>query len=77
MAKSEAAVSEAVESALEFLRERIIIDAAVLFGSYVNGEPHEYSDIDLAVFSEDANAMSLRERVALAVQLQMQCESSI
>ncbi len=77
MAESEAAVSEAVERALEFLRERITIDAAVLFGSYVNGEPHEYSDIDLAVFSKDVEQMGLRERVQIAVEIQMQCDSKI
>ncbi len=77
MAKSEAAVEEMVERALEFLRERIRIDAAVLFGSYVNGSPHESSDIDLAVFSEDVDDMSLRERVALAVEVQMQCDPDV
>lgn len=25
---------------------------AILFGSYVNGKPHQYSDIDLAVWSK-------------------------
>lgn len=28
------------------------IDKAILFGSVVNGNNHEYSDIDLAVFSD-------------------------
>jgi len=28
-------------------------DAIILFGSYVNGEPHEWSDIDIAVVIND------------------------
>ena len=73
MARSEAAVEEMVERALEFLRERIKIDAALLFGSYVNGAPHESSDIDLAVFSEDADAMSVPQRVRLATEVRLNC----
>lgn len=29
-----------------------VYDKAILFGSYAKGNPHEYSDIDLAVWSE-------------------------
>jgi len=28
-------------------------NAVILFGSYVNGNPHEYSDIDIAVIVND------------------------
>ena len=73
MAKSAVAVEEMVEQALEFLRERISIDAAVLFGSYVNGVPHDSSDIDLAVFSEDADAMSVPQRIRLATEVRLSC----
>lgn len=42
------AVKEFVVSALE---NHIIIERILLFGSYAKGNPHRYSDIDLAVFS--------------------------
>lgn len=32
---------------------KIKIDGIYLFGSYANGNPHEYSDVDIAVVSND------------------------
>ncbi len=42
------AVDDFVESAKE---NNIFIEKILLFGSYAKGNPHKYSDIDLAVFS--------------------------
>jgi predicted nucleotidyltransferase len=33
----------------EEVRKILAPDAIILFGSYVNGDPHEWSDIDIAV----------------------------
>ncbi len=41
-------VNEFVESAN---KNNVAIDKILLFGSYAKGNPHKYSDIDLAVFS--------------------------
>ena len=38
---------------LEALKLNIKISQAVLFGSYAKGTNHEYSDIDVAVVSDD------------------------
>ncbi len=38
------------------------IEAAVLYGSYVNGSPDEWSDIDVAVISPDFEGVPLWER---------------
>jgi uncharacterized protein len=35
------------------LNTNICIQKAILFGSYANGTNHEYSDVDLAIWSED------------------------
>ncbi|MGA2298185.1 MAG: nucleotidyltransferase domain-containing protein, partial [FCB group bacterium] len=42
----------------EALKDNIHIERAVLFGSYAKGTNHEYSDIDLAVVSEDFEGIS-------------------
>ncbi|MDQ2720161.1 MAG: nucleotidyltransferase domain-containing protein [Bacteroidota bacterium] len=42
-------VNDFVESAK---KENIVIEKILLFGSYAKGSPHKYSDIDLAVFSQ-------------------------
>ncbi len=63
-----------VDNGLEYLRKRIRVEAAYLFGSQVQGEVHEHSDIDLAVFSPDANHMSLDERIRLRADLAVDCD---
>ena len=42
----------------EARKDNIRISQVVLFGSYANGTNHEYSDIDLAVVSEDFEGIS-------------------
>ena len=37
----------------EAAKDKINISQAILFGSYAKGTNHEYSDIDVAVVSED------------------------
>ncbi|MBP9883901.1 MAG: nucleotidyltransferase domain-containing protein [Chitinophagales bacterium] len=48
--------SFAIDYAKKFLREcesqNIPIGKAILFGSFVSGKSHRYSDIDLAIVSE-------------------------
>jgi len=49
--------SQALKVARRFVRaiqrSGITLDAAYLYGSYVNGKPNEYSDIDVALVSKD------------------------
>lgn len=66
-----------LEKALAFLRERIRIEAAYLFGSQLTGDTHQYSDIDLAVFSPDADSMSFMERVRLGSELALDCHRDV
>jgi predicted nucleotidyltransferase len=50
------AISEKVNGILEdYVRElqkHIHIDKAILYGSYAKGNYNEYSDVDIAIFSE-------------------------
>ncbi len=69
MVKSKSQVNKIVNAALSILSADIQIDAAVIFGSYVNGRPHEYSDIDLAVFSRTVDRWSFDRKVKLACKL--------
>jgi len=72
-----AALDAALEKALAFLRQRIRIEAAYLFGSRVAGNTHAYSDIDLAVFSPDVENMRFMERVRLGSELASQCQRDV
>ena len=40
----------------------VTVEAIVLYGSYVNGSPDEWSDIDIAVISPDFEGVPLWER---------------
>ncbi len=52
MALSEDQVVEIVKGFITGLRREIPIKEIILFGSYAQGNPKEYSDIDLAVISD-------------------------
>ncbi len=72
-----AVLDVALEKALAFLQQRIRIEAAYLFGSQLAGNTHEYSDIDLAVFSPDVENMRFMERVRLGSELAIECHPDV
>lgn len=47
------AVREIAEKYAEEVKKVLNPTAIVIFGSYVNGSPHEWSDIDIAVIVRD------------------------
>ena len=50
---------------LEASKDNINISKAVLFGSFAKGTNHEYSDIDIAVVSEDFEGSSFYDNKKL------------
>lgn len=77
MARSLAEVTQIAEQALTVLSEEVPISAAFLFGSHVDGVPHEGSDIDLAVFTPDEARLRLEERARLQLHLQRSCADDL
>ena len=55
-------VGEIVRRVVEELRGRIRVSKVILFGSYVNGAPRKWSDIDLAIVSPDFSNIPLWHR---------------
>ena len=47
---------------LELKKLGIEVSQVILFGSYANGKPKEYSDIDLAVVSSSFSKLDIFER---------------
>ena len=76
MAETET-LDAAIEKGLAYLRERIRIEAAYLFGSQLSGNTHEDSDIDLAVFSPDVDNMDFFQRIRVQSDLALQCDSRL
>ncbi len=66
-----------VEKGLAYLRGRIRVEAAYLFGSQATGEAREGSDIDLAVFSPDVDVMDFFQRVRLQSDMALDCDSRL
>ncbi len=55
-------LKSAIDEFIRSLEAGIRVEAVILYGSYVHGRPHEWSDIDVAVISPDFEDKSLPER---------------
>lgn len=73
MVRSTTEIDQISRHALETLEQEIPITTAILFGSYVDGTAHAGSDIDLAVFTNDASRLGIDEKSRLQLQLQREC----
>jgi uncharacterized protein len=65
MAKTTTELRRAIKRYISGLQKHIRVDTVILFGSYANGHPHKWSDIDLAVISPDFDGKDWFERVKL------------
>jgi predicted nucleotidyltransferase len=70
-------LEEIIEKGLAPVRERILIEAAYLFGSPVSGEADQDSDIDLAIFAPAVDGLNLFERVRLISEWELGCDSGL
>lgn len=50
---TEVELEDKLKNFIKSVTNTINIDQIILFGSYAKGNPHEYSDIDIALVSED------------------------
>ncbi len=70
-------LEQVISEFVDGLRQRIQVEAVVLYGSYVTGIPHEWSDIDIAVVSSDFEGMSLPQRQKKLSRLRFGCDRRI
>lgn len=66
MAQNKNVIYRDINKYIEALKEVISVDKVVLYGSWANGTPHEFSDIDLAIFSPDFGKSKLKEMQLLS-----------
>jgi len=69
MVKSRNQIDRIIKNVVALLRKEIEVDAAILFGSYASGKAHEFSDIDLAVFSKSVEKWTLDEKIKFACKV--------
>ncbi len=48
-------INSILKQYISLLKKNIALDKVILFGSYADGKAHKYSDIDVAIFSNDFN----------------------
>ncbi len=51
-------IQKMIEDYIMKLSKVIPIDKVIIFGSYAKGNPHKYSDVDIAAFSDYFKSMS-------------------
>lgn len=73
MVRSAAEVERLSRQALAILEAELPIEAAFLFGSYVEGRASEGSDIDLAIFTQERPRLRLADRSRLQLRVQRNC----
>ncbi len=66
MARDKAITKNKINEYIKTLEKHIIVSKVVLYGSWANGNPDDYSDIDLAVFSPDFGKHKLKEMQLLS-----------
>jgi predicted nucleotidyltransferase len=71
------ATKEIIRQAIDYLRQKIRVRRAILFGSHARGEADEWSDIDLAVISPDFARMSHQEVMDLLVEVALSVDLAI
>ena len=54
--KNKLNLNEKLSYYIDSLTKVIKVDKIILFGSYANGNPNEYSDIDIALVSSELNS---------------------
>lgn len=52
-----------IKSFINLLKDNIEIEKVILFGSFVKGEQKKWSDVDLAIISDDFEKMNFHKRL--------------
>jgi predicted nucleotidyltransferase len=77
MVAAETEIQRIVKEYIAKLAPEIRVRKVILFGSYAHGSPHEWSDIDIAVISEDLDQLDPVRRVELMAVKKLGCDSRL
>ena|SRR3972149_1644045 len=69
MVASTTELGKSISEFVRLLKGGIRVEAVVLYGSYVDGMPHEFSDIDIAVVSPDFEGVPMWRRQEIIASL--------
>lgn len=77
MVRTKDEVLKIVQDYVEFIEEIFYVKKAYVFGSYINGRPNEWSDIDVAIVSPDFAHMSRHLAMKLLGKMSRRFDDSI
>ena len=77
MFKRKISITDITKKTAKFLSQHVKVDKLILFGSYVSGRPDKYSDVDIAVISEDFERMSIWDRISLFAKVPLAVDSRL
>ena len=79
MAKIETSTRAAtlIRRTIAYLRSKVRVDQAFLFGSHARGKPDKWSDVDLAVISPDFARMSHSELMDFLVEASLTVDPQV
>lgn len=61
MVKNKTMIKNKINEFIKTLEKHVSINKVILYGSWASGNPDEFSDIDLAIFSPDFGKHKLKE----------------
>ncbi|MBI4287391.1 MAG: nucleotidyltransferase domain-containing protein [Chloroflexi bacterium] len=77
MVKTETQIREIVEKFVQALGADIKVDKVILYGSYARGRANEWSDIDIAVISNDLKRLGYNRALKRVVNAHMASDASL
>lgn len=66
-----------IDQVLDYLKKRICVSEAFVFGSHAVGKPDKWSDIDLAIFSPDVEDWTIEQKAELATSVKLNCNADV
>ena len=77
MFKENIVISDIAKNVADFLSQYITVEKLILFGSYAYGQPHEHSDVDIAVISKDFERMNILDKFSLFAKVPLAVDSRL
>lgn len=77
MVETRTDVKQIVDHYVRQLQADIKVEKVILFGSHARGQANEWSDIDIAVISDDLKGLDQFQRVELISPARRECNSSL
>jgi predicted nucleotidyltransferase len=77
MVEAKTDVKKIIRNYIRHLESDIKVQKVILFGSHARGQAHEWSDIDLAVISDDLKGLDQLQRIELLSPARRGCDVSL